>query len=875
MPAFFAVCLRYSLLALSLWMPLLASAHTLPSTHWLAIVSGRLLVSGNLISLTATTPFASDIAASGSAAALYTVTNIGTIPLTGISTQLTAPDAFSMSSATCGATSPLAVGDSCTISLNLQAPSTLTTLSGKLYTQALPSLDGVYANLGPVQVNGPLSVTPSADSHGNISPDTVQSVTYGGSQSFTATPSSGYSVNAWLLDGNVVQSTGNSYTLNNVITNHTVSVNFATSQFTVTPSVVGNGSISPDSVQPVNYGASVTFTASPDTHYHIQDWSVDGSPQGTTAPSFSLNNVTANHTVAVRFAIDQLTVSAHGDTNGDVTPHLQLVDYDGTANFTALPNTGYHVLDWSVDGVPQGSSDISFSVNNVTAHQTVAVSFAIDQFTVTSISTDTNKGNVGPSSSLVDYGGSIEFTAAPGPGTVQNTHYSVLEWSVDGTVVQSGLTSFTLSNITAAHAVSVAFYMPLMVAVGADQNPKPNIQQSLDEGVTWRNKNIIDANTATNISFDSGTLYDTACTGRDATTVCTAAGDGDPTGNGLFALLAVTRDNGLTWAQVSGLGFPENTRLNTTSCTGSGNSAFCLAAGNKNPVDAAPVLVQSLNGGQTWASASILSLTTKGTFIDSSCTGNDDIVCTVIGFDTLTNGPLLVVGTGAVGSWSIAAEITALPNIILNTTSCTGSGLSAVCVVAGKNTTTNAPFIALSTDGGENWTPQSIDDLPSSGEFKASSCTGSGLNVICTVAGVNNTANNALLMVLNTSSGATWTKASLPTVASVGITLTTTSCTGSGSTALCTAAGQAPLGPDNENAGLLVQSSDGGATWSAPASAQRSFNGLRFWGSHCNTNQTICTAVGVSQILQTIDAGTLWSDATGLGSGTFYASSGT
>jgi 6-phosphogluconolactonase (cycloisomerase 2 family) len=70
------------------------------------------------------------------------------------------------------------------------------------------------------------TVTPSAGPHGTVSPNSPALVTTGASQTFTATPDSGYLVNEWLVDGNVVQTGGTTYQLNGVQASHTVTVTF-------------------------------------------------------------------------------------------------------------------------------------------------------------------------------------------------------------------------------------------------------------------------------------------------------------------------------------------------------------------------------------------------------------------------------------------------------------------------------------------------------------------------------------------------------------------------------------------------------------------------------------------------------------------------
>ena len=134
-----------------------------------------------------------------------------------------------------------------------------------------------------------------------ISPSTAQTVNYGSSLTFTATPSTGYTVNTWSLDGTVVQTGGTTYTLTNITANHTVNVTFTLLTYTITPSAGANGTISPSTAQTVNYGSSLTFTATPSTGYMVNTWSLDGTVVQTGGTTYTLTNITANHTVNVTF----------------------------------------------------------------------------------------------------------------------------------------------------------------------------------------------------------------------------------------------------------------------------------------------------------------------------------------------------------------------------------------------------------------------------------------------------------------------------------------------------------------------------------------------------------------------------------------------
>jgi hypothetical protein len=79
-------------------------------------------------------------------------------------------------------------------------------------------------------------VAASAGAHGSISPQGVVSVVNGLSQSFTITPGANYHVNDVVVDGTSVGAvTG--YTFDNITSDHTISVSFATDTDIATESV--------------------------------------------------------------------------------------------------------------------------------------------------------------------------------------------------------------------------------------------------------------------------------------------------------------------------------------------------------------------------------------------------------------------------------------------------------------------------------------------------------------------------------------------------------------------------------------------------------------------------------------------------------------
>ena len=86
------------------------------------------------------------------------------------------------------------------------------------------------------------TITGSAGSNGSISPSGAATVTYGGSQSYTITPSSGYQVAAVTVDGTSVGAVS-SYKFSSVSANHTISATFTALTYTITGSAGSNGTI--------------------------------------------------------------------------------------------------------------------------------------------------------------------------------------------------------------------------------------------------------------------------------------------------------------------------------------------------------------------------------------------------------------------------------------------------------------------------------------------------------------------------------------------------------------------------------------------------------------------------------------------------------
>ncbi len=190
-----------------------------------------------------------------------------------------------------------------------------------------------------------------------------------------AAPDTGWRVTGWSGTDNDSSTSGNN-TLTMPAMTAVVSVNYALNEYTLAYVAGTGGSISGSATQTVSHGASGSeVTAVPDTGYHFVDWS-----DGVLTAARTETNVTANVSVTANFALNEYTLAYAAGTGGSISGSaMQTVSHGaGGSQVTAVPDTGYHFVDWS-DGVLTAAR----TETNVTANVSVTANFALDQFTLT------------------------------------------------------------------------------------------------------------------------------------------------------------------------------------------------------------------------------------------------------------------------------------------------------------------------------------------------------------------------------------------------------------------------------------------------------------------------------------------------------------
>ncbi|GHT39447.1 hypothetical protein AGMMS49965_05470 [Bacteroidia bacterium] len=345
------------------------------------------------------------------------------------------------------------------------------------------------------------SITASAGSGGTISPSgeeiVIQDgnviVNQGGSQTFIFTPNADYEISQVFVDGvntAIAVATG-SYTFTNVTANHTISVSFiqkATPTFSISASAGANGSVSPSDNVIVSQGGSQTFIFTPNAGYEINQVLIDDVNDATAVSTgnYTVQNITANHTIFVSFKQKQYTITVSASNGGKISPSGKVtVSHGGEQRFVFTPDADYEIANVWIDGVDNSVAVAAggYRFTNIVAPHTITVSFkqrAAQTCTITASAG--NGGNISPSGNVnISEGGSQTFHFTPATG------YEIDQVFVDGVNNASAAANGTypFANVTANHTIAVTFKQKqytITVTAGANGSISPASNQMVNYG---------------------------------------------------------------------------------------------------------------------------------------------------------------------------------------------------------------------------------------------------------------------------------------------------------------------------------------------------------------------------------------------------------
>lgn len=264
---------------------------------------------------------------------------------TPIKTQLTIDSATGGSTSTDAATYIYDYGTEVTVTATAQTGYTFNywQLDGQTNSTSTTITLTMTANHTLTPVFSPLSyqLTINPSTGGSTSPNSGSyTYVYGETAHVTATPSTGYNFDHWLLDG---QSAGSSSSIDVQMTaNHTLAAVFTPITYTLTVNSAVGGSTTPTAGSyTYNYGQAATVTAIAATDYRFVNWILDGQ-NATSGSSISIQMI-ANHVLTPVFAEIPVTLVATETTALNTTYPITITGGNMTAkqmtNMTITPYT--------------------------------------------------------------------------------------------------------------------------------------------------------------------------------------------------------------------------------------------------------------------------------------------------------------------------------------------------------------------------------------------------------------------------------------------------------------------------------------------------------------------------------------------------------
>jgi len=237
---------------------------------------------------------------------------------------------------------------------------------GALTALTLPAVKGDLTISASFAIDS-FAVQFASGGNGTLTGNANQTIAFGSATTtVTAVPAPGYHFVNW-TEGGLVVSGNAALTLSGVSSARTLTANFAVDSFAVNFLSGGNGTLTGNASQTVNFAASAaTVAAVAAPHFHFVNWTEAGLEFSNSA-ALTITNVSSARTLTANFAIDTFAVTAASGAKGAISPPGQtLVPYGSSITYSFTPAAGYQVVDVVVDGASQGAPS-SYTFANVTA----------------------------------------------------------------------------------------------------------------------------------------------------------------------------------------------------------------------------------------------------------------------------------------------------------------------------------------------------------------------------------------------------------------------------------------------------------------------------------------------------------------------------
>ena len=239
-----------------------------------------------------------------------------------------------------------------------------------------------------------------------------------------ATPSTGYHFVNWTENGQEV-STNTTYTFT-VTGPRTFVANFEQNTYTITATANPTSGGTITGAGDFTHGQICTLTATANPGYYFVEWT-SGNEVISTEEVISFE-VTESATFRATFEryTYAITADANPEEGGTITGTGESFQYNTTCQLTAHVNTGYHFVNWTLNGNEVATTTTYSFVVTETAHY--VANFEIDMFEITATA-DPEEGGVITGAGTYAYGEEVVLTAE------ENTDYRFVNWTEGDEVV--------------------------------------------------------------------------------------------------------------------------------------------------------------------------------------------------------------------------------------------------------------------------------------------------------------------------------------------------------------------------------------------------------------------------------------------------------
>ncbi len=224
-----------------------------------------------------------------------------------------------------------------------------------------------------------------------------------------------------------------------ICSNHTLYAKWAANAYMVSFDAQG-GAVDPSS-KPVSFDMAYGTLPTPTRNgYVFAGWWTGADGAGTRITAETTVTAVSDHTL---FAFWAGAITATAGPGGTIIPAgIVPVPYAGSTNVLIQPSLHYHIADVLVNGLSAGPLG-EFTFVNVISNQTIHATFAIDEYTLTVISTH---GGESPGTLTAGYGSALDLRVTNSPVVFGPTQYVCTAAAVLGCAFeQTSPTNVTLT----------------------------------------------------------------------------------------------------------------------------------------------------------------------------------------------------------------------------------------------------------------------------------------------------------------------------------------------------------------------------------------------------------------------------------------------